>query len=162
MKEPSRAPFYAGIYPGLCDVARAHGYALAIHGTLQRDLDLLAVPWMEEAAAVERLVDAIREHLGALGYAELLEFQGLPADQAAAIAAGAKNPDTSVKPHGRRAWSLYLAHGSYIDLSVFPPSSHPCAAAPHPQPFANPGPRPASPRETAAQPPSTLPDVPRL
>lgn len=45
MKPPTRAPFFACIYHGLCDVARARGYALAIHGTVTSDLDLIAVPW---------------------------------------------------------------------------------------------------------------------
>ena len=38
MKPPSLAPIFGVIYPGLCDVARARGYALAIHGTLADQL----------------------------------------------------------------------------------------------------------------------------
>lgn len=49
MKEPSIAPAYTFLYPILCEAARACGYALAIHGTMQRDLDLVAVPWVDEA-----------------------------------------------------------------------------------------------------------------
>lgn len=121
MREPSRAPFYAGLYPGLCDIARAHGYALAVHGSMQRDLDLIAAPWTEQAGSADLLVEAIRQHLGALGFGELLEFESkLPPDRAAEIVARTKDADHSTKPHGRRAWSLYLACGSYIDLSVMP------------------------------------------
>ncbi len=43
--------YMVGIYPQLVEEARRHGYALAPHGSLQRDLDLIAVPWSEEAAA---------------------------------------------------------------------------------------------------------------
>jgi len=41
------AAFYAVVYPTLRDVAKLHGYALAIHGTMTRDFDLVAIPWTE-------------------------------------------------------------------------------------------------------------------
>lgn len=41
----SFAPVYASIYPELAEIARGHGYALAIHGSLARDFDLVAIPW---------------------------------------------------------------------------------------------------------------------
>lgn len=43
---PAYAPVYCAIYPDLAAVARSHGYALAVHGSLQRDFDLIAVPWV--------------------------------------------------------------------------------------------------------------------
>ena len=64
MKEPTRAPAYACMYHGLCDTARKHGYALAIHGTMTTDLDLVAIPWTDEAADVDTLVAALRWHVG--------------------------------------------------------------------------------------------------
>ena len=44
-------------------VARVHGYALAVHGTQKRDLDVIAVPWQEEVSNAEQLVDAIEKEL---------------------------------------------------------------------------------------------------
>jgi len=44
---PSYAPIYAMLYPELAAIARRHGYALAAHGSLRRDFDLIAVPWVE-------------------------------------------------------------------------------------------------------------------
>ena len=38
MKDPSYAPTYCALYPALANIARSHGYALAIHGTLGRDV----------------------------------------------------------------------------------------------------------------------------
>ncbi len=102
MREPTRAPAYAVIYHGLCDVASAHGYALAIHGTLVNDLDLVAVPWVEEAAQVEALVEALRAHVQAC----------------LNISASDVNPEP--KPHGRVAWNLYMGAGAKVDLSVMP------------------------------------------
>lgn len=37
-EKPCKAPAYAWIYPQLVKVARDHGYALAIHGSCNRDL----------------------------------------------------------------------------------------------------------------------------
>lgn len=40
MKAANFGPVYACIYPGLAEVTRAHGYALAAHGSMARDFDL--------------------------------------------------------------------------------------------------------------------------
>lgn len=114
MREPTPAPVYAGLYAGLCDIARSHGYALAIHGTLTKDLDLLAAPWVEDAADAETLVMSIKKHLGALFLHERL------AEQTGYTITGREGEDPEAKPHGRRAWSLHLEYGLYIDLSVMP------------------------------------------
>ena len=105
----SAAPsFYAVLYAELRQVALNHGYALAIHGSLHRDLDLIAVPWTDSAAAEETLVKAITE--AARGF----------------IQSG--NPEE--KPHGRHAYTILLGgcsatippdqRATYIDLSVTP------------------------------------------
>jgi hypothetical protein len=121
MKPANKAPFYAALYPGLCDIARKHGYALAIHGTMLTDLDLLACPWTEETPEPEAMVAEMKEHLGALFYTELLErtvhdernIEGI-------LKLQNYEGEPKAKPHGRRAWSLHLDCGAYIDLSVMP------------------------------------------
>lgn len=53
--KPNYAPVYvAAMYPGLCEIFQRHGYALAVHGSVARDLDLLAIPWVEHPS--KRLV----------------------------------------------------------------------------------------------------------
>lgn len=37
-------------------IAREAGYSIAIHGSLKRDVDLIAVPWTDEAAPWQTLV----------------------------------------------------------------------------------------------------------
>lgn len=56
--------FYLTVLPGLVQVAREHGYALAVHGSLARDLDLIACPWTDDAAPAEYLVETLREKVG--------------------------------------------------------------------------------------------------
>lgn len=48
---PSPAAVYAHLYPSLVVDARELGYALALHGSMARDLDLVAIPWTDDAAS---------------------------------------------------------------------------------------------------------------
>lgn len=122
MKPATRAPFFACLYHGLCDVARKHGYALSIHGTVTTDLDLVAIPWTDDAATAEVVKQALMEHIGACSYGDLLRRGGHSEDFVQQILArnepGSKEPE--VKPHGRRAWNLYMDAGAKVDLSVMP------------------------------------------
>lgn len=72
MKAPNIAPAYACIYPGLCEIARSMGYALAIHGSVANDLDLIACPWVDEVSTPQELIDKLMEHIGACSYPDLL------------------------------------------------------------------------------------------
>lgn len=97
----SRTTFYAALYPSLRQAARELGWALALHGSLSKDLDLLAVPWTEDAASEDALVRAIVE--------------------AASGFISRSDKDTREKPHGRRAYTIHLgSSGGYVDLSVMP------------------------------------------
>jgi len=127
MKPPARGPVFACLYPGLCDIARRHGYALAIHGTVVTDLDLIAVPWTPDAADAITLKNALLDHIGACGYRDLLRNggNGLSEEHIEQIVQNEKctGPDDSeAKPHGRLAWNLYLEAGGKVDLSVMPKS----------------------------------------
>jgi hypothetical protein len=57
--------FYRSILPKVLQAARAEGYAIGVHGSLRRDLDLIAVPWIEQHSNKEQLVRAI--HRAACG-----------------------------------------------------------------------------------------------
>ena len=93
-------------------VARSHGYALAVHGSLVRDIDLIACPWTREAASAKALADAIE--------AEARRVNGrafpLPHEDDEWYRAG----KPGLKPHGRLCWTFHLGGGPYIDLSVMP------------------------------------------
>jgi hypothetical protein len=83
------------------NVGRRLGYAVAVHGTQVKDLDLLAAPWTDEAETPLELVKCIASALpGVFGPA-------------------------NVKPHGRRAWVIQPLYclgidAWYIDISVMP------------------------------------------
>lgn len=125
MKEPTRAPIFACMYPGLCDIARKHGYALAVHGTVTTDLDLIAVPWVDDAGDRNTLREALMTHIGACGYADLLrrDCPHLTEEMIGQIVEREQQDDDGeAKPHGRRTWNLYLVAGTKVDLSVLPKS----------------------------------------
>lgn len=106
MKEATRAPAYAFIYHGLATVARKYGYALAMHGSILTDLDLIAVPWVDDAAEPDVLKEAIRKHCGRCQVN--IDIDGNETDIPAK------------KPHGRLAWKFFMAASGSVDLSVLP------------------------------------------
>lgn len=90
------------LLPALREVARSCGYAIAVHGSLARDIDLVAIPWRDMEMSPEHLVgDLVRVVEAVFGSANVT----------------APEP----KPHGRKAWSIHFCGAHYIDLSVMPP-----------------------------------------
>lgn len=88
---------YACMYPKLAAIAREHGYALAMHGSLVADCDLIAVPWIEDAKPHDELAQALSKRVG--GYLILDTYENRPA--------------------GVRKHVIHLGGGPYIDLAVF-------------------------------------------
>lgn len=93
------APMYAMMFLALRRTCFDHGYALALHGTMGRDCDMVAIPWTEEASHEDSLVLALIKNHG------LLE-------------GSRENTD---KPHGRRAY-IFINYGQagYLDFCIMP------------------------------------------
>lgn len=105
MKEVNTAAGYALVYHGLAEIARRHGWALSLHGSMLTDLDIVAIPWTEEAKPAMELLGHLKKHLGCL---DLLgkdyEFISGPEQ----------------KPHGRIAWKINLSPAGSVDISIMP------------------------------------------
>lgn len=56
-----KAAFYASIWPDLSKAANDCGWALGLHGSLSNDMDIMAMPWTEEAKPVEELMQALSD-----------------------------------------------------------------------------------------------------
>lgn len=54
-----RAAFYACMWYDIRQCAMDVGWAVALHGSLTSDMDIMAMPWVEEADTFERLIDRI-------------------------------------------------------------------------------------------------------
>lgn len=104
--------------------ARAYGYALAVHGSLTFDIDIVCIPWIDEADSPESLVSALREACSRVTKMPTY-FWGMPCENPEYsvgddfLIAEGKRPDSD-RPHGRRAWSWQLGGGAYVDCSVMP------------------------------------------
>ena len=110
--ESTRAATFAWMVPHITEVARKFGYAIGLHGSMNRDLDLIAVPWTKQAAPAETLVEAIRDSVGGF-------IRNDPETADNKYYPETRSPNE--KPHGRRAWSIHFSgHRFYIDLSVMP------------------------------------------
>ena len=110
MKPATMAPFFAALYAPLCEVARTKGYALAIHGTLGRDFDLIAAPWTDDAAPPRDLIDALA-----------VAVDGWVPEFAKATDEPEPVAIPRPKPHGREGWLIYMKRASgYLDVSVMP------------------------------------------
>lgn len=105
MKSPTHAPVYLSLYPALSEIANQHGYALAVHGSLVSDFDLVAIPWTTDAVSALTLVTTIADYVSLIC--------GANHDLAPIM-------EPEQKPHGREAWSIPMGAGSVIDLSVMP------------------------------------------
>lgn len=97
--KPSYGPVYAAaMYPELAEIARRHGYALAVHGSLRRDFDLIAIPWVESPGSHDDLINEITTKF------------------AVRLIGGATE-----KPHGRVAYTLSVGFADCaIDLQFMP------------------------------------------
>jgi len=100
------------------DVAKSLGWAVGIHGSLVRDIDLIAVPWTPEAVSLQAFLKGIQE---GVGYSPMCDL-------------------TPNKPHGRRAQLMADPKATYertpkgtwtpacIDLSLMDPREVPPTA----------------------------------
>jgi hypothetical protein len=56
--------FYSVCLEGLMTIAKEHGYNLVVHGSMSRDFDLVAIPWIDEPKSHIEMLDAFCEFLG--------------------------------------------------------------------------------------------------
>lgn len=96
---PTHAPVYAAaLYPALAKECLKLGYALAVHGSVARDLDVVAVPWVESVAEPQEVIDILEKRFA-------VRQIGAP----------------EIKQHGRLCYTLSVGFGECaLDFSFFP------------------------------------------
>lgn len=91
--------FWVFQWPDLRRAAADCGWALAIHGSVVHDLDLMAMPWRKEHSTADNLASVLSSIIGDEGFKP--------------------GPDKHIgeKPNGRVVYTIYGGN-SYIDLNV--------------------------------------------
>lgn len=98
--ETGRVPgfTYAWMIPYITRIGVDNGWGIAVHGSMCRDLDLLAVPWTDEAIPANELI------------AKLCKMTDGELQQETA---------GTEKPHGRKAYTItFKGAWHFIDLSI--------------------------------------------
>lgn len=128
------AEHHARLFEPMRARARELGYALAVHGSIARDIDYLAVPWTDEAVDVEKLVRALVVVVAKVegravwhrdpDFDEMLRRRmGIGARMSRLLGHAPYQNHVGKRAHGRRSYTIDLWDGPYIDLSVMPRST---------------------------------------
>lgn len=106
----AKPTYYAIMFEPLKGIALKYGYNLVLHGSLNRDLDLIAIPWQEELGPVDEMVDEFCSYVGgevALCNSERLDDGTITGDR------------FTLKPHGRVAYVINIFRGGYLNGGGF-------------------------------------------
>lgn len=123
----AKPSLYAFYFEQIKEIGLDFGYNIVLHGSMNRDLDLIAIPWVETTGDVEKMIDLVAELIGGV-----VMMVGRTVD----------NPDGnrySVTHHGRRQYVININRDIkfkyngvvtkieefsdplyYIDISVIP------------------------------------------
>jgi hypothetical protein len=101
MDKPTHAKpsLYAYYFLIMKEVAKEYGYNLLVHGSLNRDLDLVAVPWVDDPKPELEMINALSACIGGK-----LLYKGI---------VGAKNTFVSNLAGGRTNYVIDLYRGGY-------------------------------------------------
>ena len=92
--------FYATLLESFRKTCLDNGYALSIHGSCSRDMDLIAVAWANSAIKPDLLIDEIQKCLFATIYNQDINKDGL------------------IRSHGRVTYTIAIQCDWFIDFTV--------------------------------------------
>lgn len=95
----ARVVFYASMWEDFRRAGLNCGWALGLHGSLANDMDIMAMPWVEEATSLDKLITEIRNC-----FSESQEI-GI-------------NVDMKSKPNNRIVVTFSIWGDCYIDMNV--------------------------------------------
>jgi len=92
-----RAVFYAAMWNDFRQAALDKGWALALHGSLASDMDIMAMPWVESAAPVWDMIFALKKCFDKPKEIDVTE---------------------AFMPNDRRVFTLSIWSDFYLDINV--------------------------------------------
>jgi hypothetical protein len=96
-----RAVFYACMWEDFRNAALDKGWALGLHGSLANDMDIMAMPWTEDAAPIAEMVKALENCL-----TKTDKDLWVPTKT---------NTD---KPNGRVVYTVHIFADFYLDINI--------------------------------------------
>jgi len=95
-----RSAFYTMMFNKMKEKAADLGYTLTVHGSMMRDMDLIAIPWVDDAKSHEELVTEISKVIEPTVWKKY-HFK-----------------ERANKPHGRVVYTMSIYSDWFIDLSI--------------------------------------------
>jgi hypothetical protein len=104
---------YALFYERLKLIAKEYGYNLVLHGSMDRDLDLIAIPWVNEPQDELLMIQDFHEHLtGMRGVKkENYHFSVLPGNRHSYVIELNRGDKSG-------EWNRFFDEEYYLDISV--------------------------------------------
>ena len=96
------ASFYAAIWNDLRQAALDCGWALGLHGSLASDLDIMAMPWTEDATSADKMVKSL---------VRCFDFSDTWIKHQISV-------DKTSKPNNRVVYTIPIFADYYIDLNI--------------------------------------------
>lgn len=94
-KTHAKPQLYAYYFLQLKEIAKEYGYNLVVHGSMNRDLDLIAIPWAKEVSDEMTLINAMSEAMTGKTFQDKAHFL------------------YSEQPGGRHNYVISLNRGGY-------------------------------------------------
>lgn len=95
-----RAVFYACLWEDFRKAALDCGWALGLHGSLNSDMDIMAMAWTEEAVSVEEMIISLENCLTT------------PDERIF------KTEKSTDKPNNRVVYTIHIFSDFYLDVNV--------------------------------------------
>lgn len=106
---------YTMFYMQLKDIAEYYGYNLLVNGSMNRDLDLVAVPWRDNPGSEQKMIEEFQEYLTGMTVVNSkgdIPFTVLPGNRHAY--------DIQLNRGDRHGnWVRFIDEQFYLDISVF-------------------------------------------
>lgn len=97
-----RAALYAILWEDIRNAAMDCGWAVALHGSLSSDMDIMAMKWVEDCTDADTMIDTIIERC--FGDSVVSKY--------------GKRCVQNEKPHGRVCYSIPIYGDVYLDISL--------------------------------------------
>lgn len=105
---------YALFFYDLKRIAKRYGYNLVLHGSLNRDLDLIAIPWVDNPKPEQCMIKAFQKYL--IGWTTVetdkkVHFTTLPGNRHSYVI-------ELNRGNKRGEWMRYKDEQYYLDISI--------------------------------------------